>query len=113
MTGMYMSPELVATLSVGVTMVIGMFSGFAWMIQRIDRGDDRLEASINARIDKLDNRIDKLDSRVDKLDNRIDKLDNRIDRLDNRIDGLTQELTEVKITIARLEGPPPRLALSR
>ncbi|REJ07823.1 response regulator [Microbacterium bovistercoris] len=89
---MYMSPELVATLSVGVTMVIGMFSGFAWMIQRSDRGDDRLEASINARIDKLDSRVDKLD---------------------NRIDALTQELTEVKITIARLEGPPPRLALSR
>jgi peptidoglycan hydrolase CwlO-like protein len=101
-----MSPELIATVSVGVTMVIGMFSGFAWMIQRIDRGDERLETSITSRIDRLDNRID-------KLDNRIDKLDNRIDKLDNRIDGLTQELTDVKITIARLEGPPPRLALSR
>ncbi|MFE6736363.1 coiled-coil domain-containing protein [Microbacterium sp. NPDC057650] len=110
---MSMSPELIATLSVGVTMVIGMFSGFACMIQRIDRGDDRLGASINARIDRLDDRVDKLDNRIDKLDNRIDKLDNRIDKLGNRIDGLTQELTEVKITIARLEGPPPRLAFTR
>ncbi|WP_251442717.1 MULTISPECIES: hypothetical protein [unclassified Microbacterium] len=48
--------------------------------------------------------------RIDRVD---DKLSARIDGLSARIDGVETELTEVKIGIARLEGPRPHLIVGR
>lgn len=41
----------------------------------------------------------------------IRRMHERFDQVNARIDGVQREMTEVKIAVARLEGPRPRLAL--
>ncbi|MEJ1089265.1 hypothetical protein WDU99_13165 [Microbacterium sp. Mu-80] len=100
---MYMSAELIATLSSFIMLGIGMLGALAWLVRRIDAVEDRLGAKIDAGDEKLGARIDGLD---EKLSARIDAVE---DKLGARIDGLAGELTEVKIAVARLEGPPRHL----
>ncbi len=46
-----------------------------------------------------------LDARLDRIDTRLDRMDDRFDRMDDRFDRLEGEVVEVKIAIARIEGP--------
>lgn len=39
------------------------------------------------------------------LDARLDRIDTRLDRMDDRFDRLEGEVVEVRIAIARIEGP--------
>lgn len=43
----------------------------------------------------------------------VQRADARIAEVNARIDRVADELTEVKVAIARLEGPPPRLITTR
>ncbi|MGM7667932.1 hypothetical protein [Microbacterium sp. A93] len=43
------------------------------------------------------------------LDVRFDRIDTRFDRIDARLDRHESELVDVKIAVARLEGPQRRL----
>ncbi len=54
----------------------------------------------------VDGRFDRVEQRADE---RFAMVDGRFDRMDERFDRLERELTEVKISVARLEGPRPRL----
>ena len=58
---------------------------------------------------RLDDRFDRVDGRLDRMDDRLDRMDDRLDRMDDRIRRVSDELVEVKVAIARLEGPRPRL----
>jgi len=58
-------------------------------------------------------RFDAVTSRFDQLDGRLDGIDGRLDKLDVGLEGLRREVTEVKISVARLEGPRPRLIEAR
>ncbi|MDQ0613807.1 hypothetical protein QF046_001448 [Microbacterium sp. W4I4] len=78
---MYMSAELIAILSCIVTLGVGMFAGFAWMVRRLDRVED--------------------------------KLGSRIDGVEQKLGALTGEVTDLKIAVARFEGPPRHLIQSR
>ena len=128
-----MSAEIIAIVisAAGVVVTLGasMFTGFAWILRRIDERvdglDDKLGGRINGLDDKLSSRIDaveeKLSNRIDAVEEKLsaridaveDKLGTRIDdvedKLSTRIDVLTGEVTGVKIAIARLEGPPRHL----
>ncbi|GAA4488453.1 hypothetical protein [Microbacterium panaciterrae] len=91
-----MSVELlgvvIAAFAVLVTLGIGMFAGFAWIVRRIDRVDDKL----SARIDGVE-----------------DELSARIHGVEVGLSEVKSELTEVKIAIARFEGPRPHLVVAR
>ena len=50
---------------------------------------------------------------IRRLDARFDKVDARFERMEDRLSGVAHELTEVKVAVARLEGPPPRLMTAR
>lgn len=80
-----MSTEVLAIIisAVGVVVTLGtsMFVGAAWMVRRIDAVDE------------------KLSSRIDAVD----------EKLSTRIDAVAADVTDLKISVARLEGPPRRL----
>ena len=80
-----MSTEILATImsAVGVVVTLGtsMFVGAAWMVRRIDAVDE-------------------------KLSTRIDAVD---EKLSTRIDAVAADVTDLKISVARLEGPPRHL----
>jgi hypothetical protein len=84
----FVSAEVIALLGVGVTQLLAFFSGLAW---------------IHARMDK----------RFDVVDRRFDAVFKRFEAVDRRFAELERELTEVKIAVARMEGPQPRFVTGR
>ena len=98
-----MSAEIIAVVlsAVGIVVTLGasMFVGFAWCVRRTDA----VERKLSDRIDDVER---KLSDRIDALSTRIDDVERS---LADRIDALGHETTEVKIAVARLEGPVPRL----
>lgn len=78
-----------------LTLATIMFAGFAWCIRRIDG----VERSLAARIDGGD---DKLGARIDGVE----------ERLGARIDGVAADVIELKVAVARLEGPQRHLIVA-
>ncbi|HWL60768.1 MAG TPA: hypothetical protein VNQ48_07775 [Microbacteriaceae bacterium] len=95
-----MSVETITTVISAAALLLSFFGAFGWMIRRMDAMEVRLEQRLGARIDGGD----------EKLSTRIDTLD---EKLTARIDGVERELVEVKISVARLEGPPRHLLPAR
>jgi hypothetical protein len=79
---MHMSVEMITTIVGVVSMLLALAGGFGWMIHRFDARLDGVESKLAARIDGDE---DKLGARIDKV---------------------SEELVEVKVAIARIEGPP-------
>jgi hypothetical protein len=101
--GVYVSVETLTTI-IGVVGVLASFaSAFAWLIRRMDARLDQFDARLDARIDGVEAR---LDARIDGVETRLTE---RIDGVETRLTQVEQGLVEVKIAVARLEGPPPRL----
>lgn len=82
---MYVSVEVITMLATAATTLVAIISGFGWMIGRMDTRFAAMEAKFDARFAIQDAKFDRIE----------------------------HELTEVKIAIARLEGPQPRLVSTR
>ncbi|TFB16544.1 response regulator [Microbacterium sp. 3H14] len=82
---MYVSMEIITILATAATTLVATVGGFGWMISRMD-----------ARFAAVDARFDAQEAKYDVRFTRIE-----------------QEVFEVKIAIARLEGPTPRLIAAR
>ncbi|WP_029264735.1 hypothetical protein, partial [Microbacterium sp. Cr-K32] len=72
----------------------------AWMIRRIDDRFDTVEQKLTGRIDAVD---EKLSARIDAVS----------ETLSARIDAVATDVTDLKISVARLEGPPRHLLAAR
>lgn len=90
-----MSAETIAIVlsAVGIVVTLGvaMFAGFSWCIRRTDE----LETKLTTRIDGVETR-----------------LTTRIDGLEARLSGVAADTTELKIAVARIEGPPRHLIVA-
>lgn len=78
---------------------------------RIDGVESGLEQRLSARIDTLDAR---LSTRIDAVETGLEqRLSTRIDALSEEVGGLRGDVAELKVAVARLEGParPPLLML--
>ena len=77
--------------AIGIVLTLGtsLFAAGAWMIRRID---------------------DRIDAVDEKLSTRIDAVD---EKLTARIDAVAADVTDLKISVARLEGPPRHLLTAR
>ncbi|UWF77879.1 MULTISPECIES: hypothetical protein [Microbacterium] len=95
-----MSEELVTIISALVTLGVGMFAGFAWVIHRMDARFASFNDKFTAEIKSVD----------EKLTGEIRALD---EKFTGRFDAVKDELTEVKIAVARIEGPPRHLITAR
>lgn len=95
-----MSVEMITTLVGVVSILLAFAGGFGWMIHRMDARLDRVEGKLSARIEALDG---KQSARSDALEA----------SLGARIDKLADEVVEVKIAVARIEGPPRHLVTAR
>lgn len=101
-----MSVEIITIVisAVGLLLALGgtMFAGFAWCIRRSDslRTDlAGVEKSLGARIDGVEQ---KLTARIDGVEG----------SLGARIDAVAVDTTELKIAMARLEGPQRHLIVA-
>jgi hypothetical protein len=122
---MFVSMEVITMIGSAVAVIIALVSTCGWLISRMDvrfaQADAKMDARFEAQDAKMDARFEAQDAKMDarfeaqdaKIDRRFSAQDTRFDRIENRLDGVERELAEVKISIARLEGPPPRLISSR
>lgn len=103
---MYMSVEVIsiilAAAGILITLGGGFLAGLAWMLRRMDE-----------QFDKVDKRFDRIDQRFEQVDQRFEKVDERFERMHEQIGQVQSELNDVKVAVARLEGPQPRLILPR
>lgn len=99
---MFVSVEVMTMIASAVSVVVAFAGLGGWFIRRVD-----------ARFDRVDAQFDRVHAQFDRVDARFEKVDARFDRLEDRIAGIEHELTEVKIAVARLEGPQPRLVTAR
>ncbi len=99
-----MSPEtltiILSAIGVVLTLTTSLFAAGAWMVRRIDDRIDAVDEKLSTRIDAVD----------EKLSTRIDAVD---DKLSTRIDAVATDVTDLKIAVARLEGPPRHLLTAR
>lgn len=112
-----MSAETIAIVLSAVGLLLGlggaMFAGFAWCIRRSDGVEERLGARIDSvRTDLAD--VEKsLGARIDGVEQ---KLTARIDGVEKslgaRIDAIAVDTTDLKIAMARLEGPQRHLIVA-
>lgn len=93
-----MPVEVITTILAAVTMLLSLAGGFAWMITHFDRQLGQLDTKLSGRIDRVEA----------GLSRRIDDVEAN---LSGHIDRVGSEVTEIKVTIARWEGParPPLL----
>lgn len=100
---MYVSVEIITMLATAATLLVAIIGGFGWTINRMDARFAAQDARLDARFAAQDARFD---ARFDAQDA---KSDARFAGVDARFDRIEQEIFDVKIAIARLEGPTPRL----
>ncbi|MEJ1089582.1 response regulator [Microbacterium sp. Mu-80] len=82
---MTVSIEVITIVASAATLLVALISGFGWVFSRMD-----------ARFAQQDTRIEA-----------------RFAGVETRLTGLERELTEVKIAVARIEGPPRRFIEAR
>ncbi|XRD70174.1 response regulator [Microbacterium esteraromaticum] len=93
---MYMSVDSITILIGIASVLLAIAGGFGWMIHRMDG----IARDLDARMDRMSAG---LDARVERMS----------DELGARMDRMSDELVEVKIAIARVEGPPRHLLTGR
>lgn len=73
--------------AIGIVLTLGtsLFAAGTWMIRRVDDRFDTVEQKLTDRIDAVD------------------------EKLSTRIDAVAADVTDLKISVARLEGPPRHL----
>ena len=84
-----MSIEVITIVASAATLLVAVLGGFAWMISHL--------------VNHMDLRFAQVDARFESLESRFDA----------RLSAVERELTEVKISVARLEGPPRRFIEAR
>lgn len=98
----FVSPDVIGMVIALFAFAVAVLGGVGGMIAHQSRG-------LDARFDQVDVRFDQVDARIDRLDTRIDRVEGRMDRVESQLDHLAGEIVEVKIAVARLEGPQRRL----
>ncbi|PRB10347.1 hypothetical protein CQ047_07690 [Microbacterium sp. MYb72] len=98
----FVSPDVIGMVIALFAFAVAVLGGVGGMIAHQSRG-------LDARFDQVGARFDQVDARIDRLDTRIDRVEGRMDRVESQLDHLAGEIVEVKIAVARLEGPQRRL----
>lgn len=100
MESVYMSVETIAVVISAAALLASLATGFGWMIRRTDKLSDRVTREIGGARDSFRKEIGEVETRIRK-------------DLSDRMTGVERELVEVKIAIARIEGPPRQLVAAR
>jgi erythromycin esterase-like protein len=92
-----------------IGVILAAFGAAATVLAGVAGLGARLMARIDARFGRVDTRFDRVDAQFDRVDAQFDKVDAQFDKVAGEMAALRSELVEVKIAVARLEGPAPRL----
>lgn len=103
-------PLLSTAVGLVVTLSVTILSGMKWMLGRVEHRTDARFAEMDARFERMDARFERMDARFDRMDARFDRMETRTDE---RFAEVGASLMEVKLGLARLEGPHPPFLIAR
>lgn len=92
------SPELVAVIALGVTILLAVLGQAAWLDEKIERVDTRLSTQIDGVDTRLSEKIDRVDA---KLSEKIDRVDAQ---LTAQIENLQLGQAAIRERLAALEA---------
>jgi hypothetical protein len=108
---MYVSAETLAIVisAIGLVLTFGasIFGAGAWLVRRIDEVETRLSTKIDTVEEKLTQRINEVEQSLRVTSSNLEH------SLRESIAVLACETNDVKIAVARLEGPPRHLILAQ
>lgn len=93
----------VALAAFFLTFAVAILGGMRWMLARMEQRTDE-------RFDRVDRRFDRLEASTDE---RFAEVDRRFADVDRRIAEVGATLMDVKIALARIEGPHPPFLIAR
>lgn len=96
-------PLLSTAVGLVVTLSVTILSGMKWMLGRVEHRTDARFAEMDAHFERMDARFDRMDARFDRIETRTDE----------RFAEVGASLMEVKLGLARLEGPHPPFLIAR
>lgn len=102
-----MSPDVIGVILAGATLVGGLFAGI-WAL--MSRQTAKLEARFEGLERRFDARFANVDARFESGERRSDA---RFEKVDAHLTAIAVDLTDLKVAVARLEGPLPRLVTPR
>lgn len=111
----------VALAAFFLTFAVAILGGMKWMLarmeQRTDERFDRVDRRFDQRFDRLEASTDERFARVDRqfgdVDRRFAEVDRRFAEIDGRFAEVGATLTDIKIALARIEGPHPPFLIAR
>ncbi|MDQ1124766.1 response regulator [Microbacterium trichothecenolyticum] len=110
-------PLIATAVGLLVSTSVTLLGGMKWMLGRVEQRTDARFDRVDQRFALMEARFDRMDRRFDRMDERFDRMDERFDRMeastDERFTAVGTSLAEVKIAIARLEGPRPPFLIAR
>ncbi|OAN33050.1 hypothetical protein [Microbacterium sp. H83] len=121
---MFVSAEIIAivlsAVGIVVTLAVAMFAGFSWCVRRTDGLETKLSSCIDGVEAKLSARIDAVASDLSEVEKslvaRIDAVASDLSEVERslvaRIDAVAADTTDLKIAMARIEGPQRHLVVA-
>jgi predicted nuclease with TOPRIM domain len=88
-----------------------METGFAEQRNEMNARFDRLEKSLEARFEKVDERFDRVDERFDKIDERFERVDAKFERVDAKFDVVNEQIARTQETVIGLYAMLARFSL--
>lgn len=89
----------VALAAFFLTFAVAILGGMKWMLARMEQ--------------RTDERFVQVDRRFEDVDRRFEQVDRRFEEVDSRIAEVAATLMDVKIAVARIEGPHPPFLIAR
>lgn len=94
-----MTPEVISMVLTVVSAVATIFGGMYVMLRR-------LEGRIDVQFERVDAQFERVDAQFARVDARFDKVDERFDRIE-------VDIVDLKVAVARIEGPQRSLLPAR
>ncbi|WP_295787943.1 hypothetical protein [uncultured Microbacterium sp.] len=92
-------PLVATAVGIVVTISTTILGGTKWMLQRVEQRSDR--------------RFEQVDKRFEQVDKRFEQVDKRFEQVDQQLRSVVDSVTELKIAVARIEGPHPPFLIAR
>ena len=103
-----MAPDVLVDLSTAIAIIGVMIALFLRTDRKIDEVDAKSESRLGEAEARSESRFDKVDARFEKMDSkfesRFDKVDARFEKMDSKFDSMAQDIVEIKVSVARIEG---------
>ncbi|MDQ1084853.1 MULTISPECIES: hypothetical protein [Microbacterium] len=95
-------PLIATAVGLVVSVSTTVLGGTKWLLHRVEQ-----------RFAQVDQRFAQVDQRFAQMDQRFAQVDQRFAQVDQQLRSVAESVTELKIAVARIEGPHPPFLIAR